>query len=702
LKKADFSGWVTKNDIRCADGVTIRHDAFKNNDNTQVPIVWQHDYSSPTNVLGHMMLKHADEGVYGYGYFNDNEFAQDTLHLLKHGDINAMSIGARAMKTASGDVVSGEIYEVSLVLKGANPGAKIEHVLTHSMDGVENGETTVIHTGITQNLLKGVDVEEFTLNHAEDAQAAAAAPKDEKKPAQDAQPKEDGTKSESGDEKTIKDVLDTLSEEQQIAVSALIGQILEDNGIDADDGEDENEDEDTEDVKDTKPAKSAKNSKDSKDDETEEDVKQSYILEGETDLKHNVFESGQQQQQVGPNPQIVNLVQSAAASRANSLAGVLASAGVQGVDIQHGISNIDTLFPAPALDGGLQVYQLPGAELTESILAKFTKSPRSRVKRMWANITEDEARARGYITGDQKLDSMYSVLYRETTPGTIVHHETLDRDDIIDIQEGGIDIINFTKNVMQQKLKEELVRAALIGDGRSKLTSDNKLNRFKIDESNIRPAISDDDLFTIKVTTANMTSVVDDLARTFPAYQGSGVPTLFINPFDLAHLKTLKDQSGHYLYSGSFDKNALPTDQAIAAYFQCSEVVPYMPLPRGKMLVGNLADYTIGSVKGGEITNFEDFDIDFNQYKYLAETRLSGAITTPKSFIAITVTSPETTPDVAKLTKFSKDQGKSLKDTADYTLDTGSEEKQAAVKKNRTDRDAKLKEAIKNGNNFPS
>lgn len=661
MKKPDFSGWVTKNDIKCTDGVTIRHNAFKANDNSQVPIVWEHDYSSPSNVLGHMVLKHADQGVYGYGYFNDNELSQDAMVLLKHGDINAMSIGARGMKTASGDIVNGEIYEVSLVLKGANPEARIEHVLTHSDDGEEGQDKTIIHTGLTQDLLEGENLED--IKHADDAT------KEEAQPAKE----ENKTESESGSEKTVGDVLDSLTEEQQVAVSALIGQILKDNGIDVPDDEEDSED-------------------DSEDDSEQQEVKQSYIIEGEEDLKHNIFEDAATSAPASDNTQLVEIVQSAAKSRASSLAGVLAGAGM--VDIKHGVSNIDVLFPTPTLEGGLQTYNVPGAEQTDAILSKFSHSPRSRVKRMWANISEDEARARGYITGNQKLDSIYSVLYRETTPTTIVHHESLDREDVIDIEEGGVDIINFTKTVMQQKLKEEVVRAALIGDGRKKLLGDGSINPFKIDETNIRPAFSDDDLFTIKLQTNDLTTVVDDLAVAFPAYQGTGMPTLFINPFDLAKMRTIKDKDGHYLYSGSYDKNALPTNDAIAAYFQCSDVVPFMGLGRGKILVGNLRDYEFGNARGGEIVNFEDFDIDFNKYKYLAETRLSGAISVPKSFIAITVKNPETTPDVNKLLAFNKDQGTSLKDAQEGTVDTGSTEKKAAIKKYRDESLKKTKDAI--------
>lgn len=627
-KKADFAGWVTKNDIRCSDGVTIRHDAFRQSNGAQVPIVWQHDYSSPSNVLGYMILQHRDEGVYGYGYLNDTDHAQDTRTLLKHGDLNAMSIGARGIRKNGNDVIHGEIYEVSLVLKGANPGAVIEHVMLHSAYGTEEYESDrgIIHTGITQELL-----------HSDEEV-------DEEK---------EGRMSRSYEE-----LLEGLTEEE---IATLVGGVVEDiaEAIDAEDEEAQNEleinglDEDADfDEEDDSDYDSEEDGFESEDGYSEGDdsadagdsVSHS-IFEGEDILKHNQFQgatAGVTQQELD------TLLHSAIAGNAPTLAGVLRANGVLTDDsIQHGLVGMETLFPQPATNGGLNVYNPSGLNI-DKIMGQFGKSPLPRVKNLFANLTEDEARARGYIKGNQTLDSIEEVYFRETTPGSIHRRETIDHDDLIDLQDGGFAAVNFIQQVQTAKFKEEIVKAAFLSDGRDLTLSTGKRNPEKISELHIRPILKDHPLFTINVTSATFKTAVDDvIKKAFPAYQGSGKPSLYINPFDLAKLKTLKDGNGRYLYAPSMDNNQVPGNANIAAYFMCDEVVEYRALPQGTFVIGNLADYQFGMSPNGQIATFDSFDIDFMQHKYLMHARLSGAIVTPKSFIVVKVTDPEATEETA-------------------------------------------------------
>lgn len=626
-KKADFAGWVTKNDIRCSDGVTIRHDAFRQSNGAQVPIVWQHDYSSPSNVLGYMILQHRDEGVYGYGYLNDTDHAQDTRTLLKHGDLNAMSIGARGIRKNGNDVIHGEIYEVSLVLKGANPGAVIEHVMLHSAYGTEEYESdrATIYTGLTQVLLHSDDSDEEV---------------DEEK---------EGRMSRSYEE-----LLEGLTDEE---IATLVNGVVDDiaEAIDAEDDEEaQNEleinglDEDTDfDEEDDSDYDSEEDGFESEDGYSEgddsadagESVSHS-IFEGEDILKHNQFQGAA----TVDHKELDTLLHSAISGNASTLAGVLRANGVLGEDsIQHGLVGMETLFPQPATNGGLNVYNPSGLNI-DKIMGQFGKSPLPRVKNLFANLTEDEARARGYIKGNQTLDSIEEVYFRETTPGSIHRRETIDHDDLIDLQDGGFAAVNFIQQVQTAKFKEEIVKAAFLSDGRDLTLSTGKRNPEKISELHIRPILKDHPLFTIKVTSATFKTAVDDvIKKAFPAYQGSGKPSLYINPFDLAKLKTLKDSNGRYLYAPSMDNNQVPGNANIAAYFMCDEVVEYRALPQGTFVIGNLADYQFGMSPNGQIATFDSFDIDFMQHKYLMHARLSGAIVTPKSFIVVTVTDPEAT-----------------------------------------------------------
>ena len=630
-KKADFAGWVTKNDIRCSDGVTIRHDAFRQSNGAQVPIVWQHDYSSPSNVLGYMILQHRDEGVYGYGYLNDTDHAQDTRTLLKHGDLNAMSIGARGIRKNGNDVIHGEIYEVSLVLKGANPGAVIEHVMLHSAYGTEEYESDrgVIYTGITQVLLHSDDSDE------------------------EANEEKEGQMSRS-----YKELLEGLTDEE---LATLVNGVVEDiaEAIDAEDEEAQNEleinglDEDTDfdEEDDDSDYDSEEDGFESEDGYSEgddsadagESVSHS-IFEGEDILKHNPFQGAA----AVDHKELDTLLHSAISGNASTLAGVLRANGVLGEDsIQHGLVGMETLFPQPATNGGLNVYNPSGLNI-DKIMGQFGKSPLPRVKNLFANLTEDEARARGYIKGNQTLDSIEEVYFRETTPGSIHRRETIDHDDLIDLQDGGFAAVNFIQQVQTAKFKEEIVKAAFLSDGRDLTLSTGKRNPEKISELHIRPILKDHPLFTINITSATFKTAVDDvIKKAFPAYQGSGKPSLYINPFDLAKLKTLKDGNGRYLYAPSMDNNQVPGNANIAAYFMCEDVVEYRALPQGTFVIGNLADYQFGMSPNGQIATFDSFDIDFMQHKYLMHARLSGAIITPKSFIVVKVTDQEATEETA-------------------------------------------------------
>lgn len=625
-KGHDFAGWVTKNDILCSDGVTIKHGAFAGSDNKRVPLVWQHDYNSPSNVLGSIELHHRDEGVYGLGYFNDTDTALDAKKLLQHGDLNAMSIGAKGIRKNGNDVIHGEIYEVSLVLKGANPGAVIEHVMQHSAYGTfESDDQAIINTGIEQDLLHA-DIE---------------------------------SEEENDMDMTVGDVLDTLTQEemdvlnialeegqdaltpeQQEIINGLSDDQIEAVNIYAQAIEDEeSEEDDSEDYDDEEYEDEEEYEEDNSDyEEIDDNIDHSFDYQGDDTLKHNAFNSGAgYQEDVLTHTDVDVMVQAAVEGKASSLASVLQANGVE-VDLQHGLTNIDILFPQPVENKGIQVYN-PSALNVDKIMGSFFKTPMSRIKNIFADITEETARARGYIKGNEKLDSIEALFFRETTPGTVIRRTKIDRDDILDIQEKGIDVVAFLQKVQQAKLQEEIVRAAFLGDGRP-LMKDGSPNPDKISELHIRPIVKDDDLFTIKVKTQNFATLVDSVVSALPAYQGSGSPSLFINPFDLAKLKTQKDQNGRYLYAPSMDNNQVPNNANIAAYFMCKEVVEYRELPIGTMIIGNLSDYAFGVGKGGQVASFNQFDIDFNQEKYLIETRLSGAIQTPKSFIVVTVEEP--------------------------------------------------------------
>ena len=641
----DFAGWVTKNDLKCSDGVTIRHGAFSGLSGEKVPLVWQHSYSQPGDTIGYILLHSNDQGVYGYGYLNETERGQDAKELLRHGDVNQMSIGARKIQKSGQDVIHGEIYEVSLVLKGANPGAVIEEVLTHG-DG-QVGDEIFITTGLTQDLLKHSNSEEKQM--ATIGEVIDTLTEDQAEVVTNML--ENGVESLTPQDA---EVIETLTDEQAMAINiiqSVAGEIKEDELANSSLDDFEPVDDEDEEVNELEPSED-----DSEDDSDEEaDTDEEEIEHSGVDMKQNHFNQNgiEEQDTLTHAAQLADVaVREAASIGSGSIKAALAGVDSSGEFLQHGISNIDILFPAAQLQKGIQAYN-PNAKNVETILNKFGAVSSPNVKNIYADLTEEQARARGYIKGNEKLNQrLISLYYRVTTPQTVIHKTAIDRDDVIDIRENGIDAVSFLKQVQAIKFKEELVRAALFGDGREVL-KDGKPNVEKIQEEHIRPITKDDDFFTIKVTSADWMSVVDDVIKTIPGYQGSGSPSLIINPFDLAKLRTLKDKDGRYLYGSSGDGNRVATNGDLAAYFGCSEAIEFRDMPQGKFLIGNLNDYVFGQSQGGQVVTFDDFDIDFNQMKYLMEARLSGAIMIPRAFIFVTVKNAEATNE--DMLKFRKD-----------------------------------------------
>lgn len=640
----DFAGWVTKNDLKCSDGVTIRHGAFSGLSGEKVPLVWQHSYSQPGDTIGYILLHSNDQGVYGYGYLNETERGQDAKELLRHGDVNQMSIGARKIQKSGQDVIHGEIYEVSLVLKGANPGAVIEEVLTHG-DG-QVGDEIFITTGLTQDLLKHSNSEEKQM--ATIGEVIDTLTEDQAEVVTNML--ENGVESLTPQDA---EVIETLSDEQAMAINIILsvaGEIEEDELLNSNLDDFEPVDDEAEEVKDEAVEDESEEESDEEADTDEEEIEHSGV-----DMKQNHFNQNgiEEQDTLTHAAQLADVaVREAAALGTGSIKAALAGVDSSGEFLQHGISNIDILFPAAQLQKGIQAYN-PNAKNVETILNKFSAVSSPNVKNIYADLTEEQARARGYIKGNEKLNQrLISLYYRTTTPQTVIHKTAIDRDDVIDIRENGIDAVSFLKQVQSIKFKEELVRAAIFGDGREAIVS-GKPNKEKINEEHIRPITKDDDFFTIKLTSQNWMSVVDDVIKTLPGYQGSGSPSLIINPFDLSKLKTLKDKNGRYLYGASSDGNRLATNSDLASYFGCSEVIEFRDMPQGKFLIGNLNDYVFGQSQGGQVVTFDDFDIDFNQMKYLMEARLSGAIMIPRAFIFVTVTDAEATNE--DMLKFRKD-----------------------------------------------
>ena len=575
-KKYDFAGYVTKNDVKCSDGLVIKHDAFASQSGQVVPLVWQHQHNDSGNVLGHMVLKNVNNGVYGYGSFNDTESASNAKLAVEHGDINSMSIYANRIQKVGSDVVHGNIIEVSLVLAGANPGAQIDEIVEHSG---EDSMSAIIYPD--------------TLIHSEkdeldDGEGDKSMNDEDKKPETE-EPKEPETP--KTEEDTVGKVYDSLSDEQKKVVEFLIAEALqsEPTGEQGEPGES------------GEPATDVQHSQEEKEDA---DMPKTNVFAQNEDTETNVISHDQLNEVLADAKTIGTLKDSY---------------------IQHSITNIETLFPeAVNLNKTPVIYRDTNTSATE-IMAAIRKSPFSRVKTTVADLTGDEARARGYIKGNEKLEQIYKVMHRETTPQTVYKKQKLDRDDIIDITD--FDVVAFTQTEMRFMLDEELARAAMVGDGRA--VSD----ASKIKEDSIRPIMTDDDFYTIKTVVPTLDDLLESIILAMGDYKGSGSPALYINPKLLARFKLLKATDGRYLFN-----NDIPSDASMAARLGVSKIVPTTFFKEDQALIVNLGDYQFGASKGGQVTTFDDFDIDFNQYKYLIETRVSGALTLPKAAIAISVT----------------------------------------------------------------
>ncbi len=611
----DFAGWVTKNDLLCSDGVVIKHNAFAGNDGAKVPLVWEHVHDDPTNVLGHVILHNRDKGVYGYGYFNGTDQAQHAKNLIEHGDISSMSIAANKIQKQGQDVVHGNIFEVSLVLAGANPGALIEPLMAH---GQESNEEAIIHTG---NLLHAADDVESMDNN----QGTKIDPKvlDNLTPNQ----QEAIGKLLAAAESSA--ALDNLTDDQKAAVEAML-----DNAYDSA----ENDQNGKKDQQSSKAANSSGNSSTEAENtnQTQDDKKK----QGDNTMKHNVFSGEDEGQKTLTHSQLNELVSSAINEKST----------LKDAMLEHSITNIETLFPEVHDTNMPPAFVRQSNTNADAIVNAAGKSPFSRVRSRFANLTEDEARARGYIKGKEKKEQVFGMLKRETFPQTVYKKQKLDRDDIVDITD--FDVVSWINQEMKFMLTEEIARAVLVGDGRDSSSDD------KIQEDHIRPIVSDADFFTMKATAKDTgLGLLESVTKSMAEYQGSGTPSMYINPLTLAAIKLTVDGQGRFLYgNGGF-----PTDQNIAAMFNVKEVVATSYVPQNAVLIVNLSDYQLGSTKGGEVTTFDDFDIDFNQYKYLIETRLSGALVQPHSALYVTVTST-TTPFVAG--KYTDDTMKSAVDKA--------------------------------------
>ena len=577
MEKYDFSGWCTRTNLKCSDGRTILKDAFKENDGQTVPLVWNHQHNDPFNVLGHALLKNCEDGVYSYCKFNDTESGQAAKQLVEHGDVTALSIYANQLKQQGGNVLHGAIREVSLVLAGANPGAYIDSIISH---GEESDEEAIIYTG-----------EDITLSHAEDENSEedeSLKHADEDKGETNKMEEETKKPENQEGEETVEDVWNTLSEKQKTVVYAIIGQALEDEG------EDQNN------------------------------------QQGEDQMKQNVFDKDDQNNSLSHDA--MDTIIGDAKRYGSMKESFLAHAE------EYGIENIDYLFPEAKAESPVPGFIKRDTGWVSKVMAGVTHSPFSRIKSLFADITEDDARAKGYIKGNLKKEEVFSLLKRSTTPTTIYKKQKMDRDDIVDITD--FDVVAFLKSEMRLMLDEEIARAILVGDGRL-ASSDDKIN-----EQNIRPIWKDDDLYTIKQTVNVANGATDsDKAKEFiksviksrKNYKGSGEPTLYTTEDVLTDCLLLEDTTGRVIYD-SVEKlrNTLRVKEIVTV--PVMEGLSRMSGSDNLDLMGiivNLKDYKVGADKGGAINMFDDFDIDYNQQKYLIETRCSGALVKPYSAIAL-------------------------------------------------------------------
>ena len=573
--KYDFSGWATRANLLCSDGRIIRKDAFKHCDGETVPLVWNHQHKDPNEVLGHALLENREDGVYAYCTFNDTESGKTAKLLVQHGDVNQLSIYANKLKQQGCNVIHGAIREVSLVLAGANPGAYIESVMMH---GEESEEEGVIFTG---EFIENVD----SIFHAETEKKGETEMLEETK--------KTNTSEEGGKEETVADVFNTLSEKQKTVVYAMIGQALEDA----------------------------------------ENEKVEHSEGGDLDMKHNVFD----QENTMMNDVLTH------SDMAEILADAQRDGSLREAVLAHGITDLDVMFPDHKALSNEPEFIKRDMDWVAKVLGGVNHAPFTRIKTIFADITAAEARAKGYHKGNLKIEEVFKLLKRTTGPTTVYKKQKLDRDDVLDIKD--FNILPWLKGELRMMLNEELARAFLIGDGRDPVEDAND----KIDEECIRPIWKMEELFTVKVpveVTASTTA--EEKAKAFiracvksrKEYKGSGNPAMFMPEDLLTDCLLLEDKNGRVIYD---------TEDKLRARLRVSEIIT-VPVMEGDAikrvdkdsnnfelagLYVNLKDYRVGTDKGGEVNFFDDFDIDTNNYKYLMETRLSGALVVPYSAIAM-------------------------------------------------------------------
>lgn len=603
-KKYDFSGWATRNDIQCSDGRTIRKDAFIGNNGRTVPLVWNHQHDDATNVLGHALLENRDEGVFAYGTFNNTASGRHAKEMVTNGDITGLSIYANHLKqSAKGDVFHGEIKELSLVLAGANPGAYITNVgdtMAHSEE--DEFEAHIYFSEEEQDL---------TIAHADE----------------ESEEKKDDMADDKKTNRTVKDVIDSMNEEQKKVLAFMVNE--------------------------------ASKGTDKKDDSDDKEEAVKHSDEGGEVMKHNIFENDVQED-AGMTLSHSDMQALAKATMRDMKKygtlkeSLLANIGnflpstMQHADGDYGIKDIEMLFPdARAIESTPEFIQRQDAWVT-SVINGTRHTPFSRVKSVFADITADEARAKGYTKGKKKIEEVITLLRRTTDPQTIYKKQKLDRDDILDITD--FDVVAWLRGEMRIMLNEELGRAILIGDGRSAVAED------KIKEDHIRPVWTDDKLYTIKAPLPNLTSAntEDEIAKAFirkaiksrKDYRGSGNPTLYTTEDMLTDMLLLEDKDGRVIYD---------TEEKLRTALRVSKIVT-VPVMENQTrtdaddskkydllgIIVNLSDYNVGSDKGGSVSMFDDFDIDYNQYKYLMETRCSGALIKPYSAIVLEVEHSDT------------------------------------------------------------
>jgi len=605
----DFSGWATRVNLKCSDGRTIRRGAFSGQDGARVPLVWNHNYSGPDNVLGHADLEEREDGMYAYCTFNDSDSANTAKIGVKHGDITNLSIYANHLKQVGGDVIHGKIREVSLVLAGANPGATIDNIaFAHSEDGDDESEALIFtdeeislyHSDDKKKKededTKSDDNESEDNSEETDESGKSEESKDEKKDTDEDKKKLQHADNNEDDGETIQDVIDSMSEKQKNAMYAVIGAVMEEKGGEAEHSDIEQED---------------------------------------NEMKHNVFETEMEEEGTFLSHDDMKTILEDGKRLGSLKEGFLAHAD------DYGIKDIDWLFPEARNLNTPPDWIKRDTDWVQGVLNGTHKTPFSRIKSMFADIREDEARARGYIKGKRKKEEVFSLLKRTTDPQTIYKKQKLDRDDVIDITD--FDVVAWIKAEMRMMLDEEIARAILVGDGRLASSDD------KIQEQHVRSILNDDELYSIKVPvsltaaeradeTARTKKTIDAIIRSRKDYKGSGNPVMYTTEDFVTDCLLLEDGIGHKLYK---------TEDEVRTALRVSRLVTVPVLEGVKRtdekgvehdLIGiivNLSDYNVGADKGGAVSMFEDFDIDYNQMKYLIETRISGALIKPFSALVI-------------------------------------------------------------------